>query len=79
MYGTPARASFQILGPGGESVVQPASPTPAVAADAGTSGIIALTAILGVLGLALFGAGFGAFVKQMRGREEQVTAPVRRD
>ena len=79
MYGTPARASFQILGPGGESVVQPAAPTPAVAADPGTSGIIALTAILGVLGLALFGAGFGAFVKQMRGREEQVTAPVRRD
>lgn len=79
MYGTPARASFQILGPGGESVVQPAAPTPAVAGDAGTSGIIAMTAILGVLGLALFGAGFSAFVKQLRGREEPVTAPVRRD
>lgn len=79
MYGTPARASFQILGPGGESVVQPAAPTPAVAGDGGTSGIIAMTAILGVLGLALFGAGFSAFVKQLRGREEPATAPVRRD
>lgn len=79
MYGTPARASFQILGPGGESVVQPAAPTPAAADPGSTSGIIALTAILGVLGLALFGAGFSAFVKQMRGREEPVTAPVRRE
>lgn len=79
LYGTPARASFQILGPGGESVVQPVAPTPAVAGDAGTSGIVALTAILGVLGLALFAAGFGAFVKQLRGREEPVPAPVRRD
>lgn len=79
MYGTPARAAFQILGPGGESVVQPAAPSPVAAAEPGTSGIIALTAILGVLGLALFGAGFTAFVKQMRGREEPVTAPVRRD
>lgn len=79
MYGTPARASFQILGPGGESVVQPAAPTPAVADGGSTSGIVALTAILGVLGLALFGAGFSAFVKQLRGREEPVTAPVRRD
>lgn len=79
MYGTPARASFQILGPGGEAVVQPVAPAPAVADGAGTSGIVAVTAILGVLGLALFGAGFSAFVKQLRGREEPVTAPVRRD
>lgn len=79
MYGTPARASFQILGPGGESVVQPAAPTPAVADGGSTSGIVAMTAILGVLGLALFGAGFSAFVKQLRGREQPETAPVRRD
>ncbi|MEX0658559.1 MAG: hypothetical protein WD080_05455 [Egibacteraceae bacterium] len=79
MYGTPARASFQILGPGGESVVQPAAPTPAVADGGSTTGIVAMTAILGVLGLALFGAGFSAFVKQLRGREEPETAPVRRD
>lgn len=77
MYGTPARASFQILGPAGESAVQPAAPSPAVTAEPGTTGIIALTAILGVLGLALFAAGFTAFVKQMRGREEPATAPVR--
>lgn len=76
-YGTPARASFQILGPAGESAAQPAAPSPAVTAEPGTTGIIALTAILGVLGLALFAAGFTAFVKQMRGAEEPATAPVR--
>jgi hypothetical protein len=79
LYGTPARAAFQILGPGGESVVQAAAPSPAAAADPGTTGIIALTAILGVLGLALFGAAFTAFAKQMRTREQPTTAPVRRD
>ena len=66
-YGTPARASYQILGPNGQSVVQPVgSPAGTVANDAGSSGIIALTVGLGVLGLALFGAGFIAFVRQAR-------------
>lgn len=79
-YGTPARAAFEILGPGGESVVQPVSPSPAgLAADPSSTGMIALTALLGVLGLGLFGAGFAAFVRQVRGRDVPATAPVRRD
>ncbi len=80
-YGTPARASFQILGPGGESVVQqPGTQAPTgVASDPSSTGIIALTVGLGALGLALFGAGFTAFVRQARRREVPATAPVRRD
>ena len=80
-YGTPARASFQILGPGGRSVVQPtAAQSPgAVTSEPSSSGIIALTVGLGALGLALFGAGFVAFVRQARRREVPATAPVRRD
>ncbi|MDP9420597.1 MAG: hypothetical protein M3P53_10700 [Actinomycetota bacterium] len=79
-YGTPARASFQILGPNGDSVVQPAgSQTPAVTADPSSSGMIALTVGLGVLGLALFGAGFTAFVRQARRREVPVASRVRND
>ncbi len=80
-YGTPARASFQILGPGGESVVQqPGTQAPTgVASDPSSTGIIALTAGLGVLGLALFGAGFTAFVRQARRREVPAASPVRRD
>ena len=66
-YGTPARASYQILGPNGQSVVTPASsPVGAVGSESSSSGIIALTVGLGALGLALFGAGFIAFVRQAR-------------
>ena len=66
-YGTPARASYQILGPNGQSVVQPVSnPAANVGTETSSSGIIALTVGLGALGLALFGAGFIAFVRQAR-------------
>ena len=66
-YGTPARASYQILGPNGQSVVQAASsPAGAVGSEGSSSGIIALTVGLGALGLALFAAGFIAFVRQAR-------------
>ena len=67
VYGTPARASYQILGPNGQSVVQPvSSPAGTVGTESSSSGIIALTVGLGALGLALFGAGFIAFVRQAR-------------
>ncbi|MFN2505872.1 MAG: hypothetical protein ABR540_16875 [Acidimicrobiales bacterium] len=77
-YGTPARASYQILGPNGQSVVQPVgSSTGTVGTESSSSGIIALTAGLGALGLALFGAGFIAFVRQAR--KAPAAATVRRD
>jgi hypothetical protein len=67
VYGTPARASYQILGPNGQSVVTPAASTAGtVGTESSSSGIIALTVGLGALGLALFGAGFIAFVRQAR-------------
>ncbi len=79
-YGTPARASYQILGPNGESVVQPAgSETPAVATEPSSTGMIALTVGLGVLGLALFAAGFTAFVRQGRGRAVPVPSKARNE
>lgn len=66
-YGTPARASYQILGPNGQSVIQAAGPSPApVTSEPSSTGIIALTVGMGVLGLALFGAGFVAFLRQVR-------------
>ena len=80
-YGTPARASFQILGANGQSVVQPAGSqnTAPVPSEPSSAGILALTAGLGALGLALFGAGFTAFVRQARRREVPVAAKVRSD
>ncbi len=79
-YGTPARASFQILGANGQSVVTPAASSAGstVASSPSSSGIIALTVGLGALGLALFGAGFVAFVRQARRRDVPATAQVRK-
>jgi len=76
-YGTPARASYQILGPNGQSVVQPAgTPATAVGSEGSSSGVIALTIALGALGLGLFGAGFVAFARQAR--RAPSAAPVRK-
>jgi hypothetical protein len=80
-YGTPARASFQILGPTGQPAVEVpgAQSATGVTSEPSSTGILALTIGLGVLGLALFGAGFTSLVRQARRREVPVTAPVRRD
>lgn len=79
-YGTPARASFQIVGPGGQAAAQQPSTTPgSLVSEPSSSGMIALTVGLGALGLALFGAGFTAFVRQARRREVPAAARVRRD
>jgi hypothetical protein len=77
-YGTPARASYQILGASGQSVVAPPANAAAatVPSEPSSAGIIALTVGLGVLGLALFGAGFIAFVRQTRATAAAATARV---
>ena len=69
-----------ILGANGQSVVTPAASSvgSTVASSPSSSGIIALTVGLGALGLALFGAGFVAFVRQARRRDVPVTASVRK-
>ncbi len=79
-YGTPARASYQILGANGPIAAPVAAgANTGLASEPSSTGIIALTVGLGVLGLALFGAGFVAFVRQARRRDVPVTASVRRD
>ena len=79
-YGTPARASYQILGANGPIAAPVAAgANTGLASEPSSSGIIALTVGLGVLGLALFGAGFAAFVRQARRGDVPVTASVRRD
>ncbi len=79
-YGTPARASYQILGPNGQSVVASASSAAAATLppEPSSTGIIALTVALGVFGLGLFGAAFVAFVRQTRAAAAAATAPARR-
>jgi hypothetical protein len=79
-YGTPARASYQILGPNGQSVVTPPAQATAssVPSEPSSAGIIALTVALGVLGVGLFAAGFIAFVRQTRAAAAGTPAPARR-
>lgn len=77
-FGTPARIGFQIVGPSGEPAPV-AGGTPAIVAqpEPAGAGMLALTAILGVLGLGLFGAGMRAFARQAA--PPRVPAPVRKD
>lgn len=82
VFGGPARAAFQVLGPGGEALsAQPAGPDQLAefasdSAATASTGMVALTALLGLLGLGLFGAGVTGFVRESRG-EEPARAPVR--
>lgn len=75
--GTPARASFQILGASGPppALSPPSSTGAAAAAPSSSTGMVALTVGLGVTGFALFGFGFVAMTRQRR-RDLPVTATV---
>jgi hypothetical protein len=79
--GTPARATFEVLGANGESVV--GNDTLASADLAGepetSSALIGLTIGLGALSLALFAGGSIAVLRQAAARKRQVAATVRSD
>lgn len=76
-YGTPARATFEILGPRGESVVTQSELEVASAVDDSvSSGLVALTVGLGVAGLALLAGGSVAVIRQFRGRKVPATARI---
>ncbi len=76
-FGTPARTSFQVGNPttagSSGSIAAPAANVPAAVAATSTSsspglngGWLAAIAILGILGAALFIAGVGFFVREVR-------------
>lgn len=67
-FGTPARASFLVGGAAPQSQAPPAGTSAAVADEGTSTGVIALTVALGVLGLVLFGAGLSLFVRELRRR-----------
>jgi len=79
-YGTPARAAFEIVAPGQRPALGPNAGQTAGVPTTSTSntGVIALTVALGVLGLALFGAGATAFARQARRRAVPAAQPVER-
>ena len=79
--GTPARATFEVLTATGQSVVgsgEVATGSPST--DQSTStGLIALTIALGVLGLGFFAGGSLVVLRQVTGRRSHVPAPVKHD
>jgi hypothetical protein len=78
-YGTPARATIEIVQPGQRPVVTPnALQAGTVASSTSSSGAIAFAVTLGVLGVTLFGAGAGAFLRSARRREVAAAESVRR-
>ena len=75
-YGSPARASFQMLASGAQPVSVPVAGSRAFSsATSSSSGAVALALGLGGLGLVLFGAGFMAVVRQTR--RQPVAEPVK--
>lgn len=83
VFGGPARAAFQVLGPGGEALAtQPAGPDQLAqfatsSTSAASAGMIALTAALGIIGLGLFGAGVAGLARQAGGAPEAATSKRR--
>ena len=79
--GTPARATFEVLTATGQSVVgsgEVATASPST--DESTStGLIALTVALGVLGLGFFAGGSVVVLRQVTGRRSRVPATVNHD
>ena len=76
-YGTPARASFLVLGAAVQPVAPPAAvatTTPPPASSGGNGALIALMVFLGIGGFALFAAGVAVAARQVRRRP--VPAPV---
>lgn len=67
-FGTPARTSFLVGSAAAKSQSPPSGATAAVADEGTSTGVIALTVALGVLGLVLFGAGLSLFVRELRRR-----------
>lgn len=79
--GTPARATFEVLGANGESVVGDGELGAAGTApdEQTSSGLLALTIGLGVLGLALFAGSSIAAIRQVASRRAATPAVVKQD
>jgi hypothetical protein len=79
--GTPARATFEVLGANGESVVGNSELGAAGTApdEQTSSGFLALTIGLGALGLALFAGSSIAVIRQVATRRTATPAVVKQD
>lgn len=86
VFGTPARASFQVVGPGGATANQSQNGAPstnplgsvATSSSGVSGGLLAATIVLAVLGISLFGFGAAGYARQRRKAEAPVPAPTKK-
>lgn len=76
-HGTPARASFLVGEAQPEEIGDTGPPTTAPVSASPSNALLGLTALLAILGLGLFGAGIGTFVRAARQRTEKAKAYAR--
>lgn len=77
-FGTPARASY-LVGTADQpaEISEPTGSAAAASPEASMStGLLALTAVLALAGVGLFGAGLGLFIRQSRRQGAEQRAPV---
>ena len=86
-FGTPARATFQVVGPGGATgspsqtgapTANPLAAVPTSSSSGVSGGLLAATILLAVLGVALFGFGAAGYARQRRRAEKPVAAPTKK-
>ncbi|HEX2064325.1 MAG TPA: hypothetical protein VHE80_07875 [Acidimicrobiales bacterium] len=78
-FGTPARAVFEVLGPGGQPARPVAEAPVSGGAESSSAGAIALMAGLGIVGVSLFALGSRMFVRELRSRQVPAVERLRRD
>jgi hypothetical protein len=76
VFGTPARASLVVGDPAPPQAIEPGAEPGATPADTG-SGLLALSALLIVAALGLFGAGLALFTRELQHRRRSSAVPSR--
>ncbi|MDP8929339.1 MAG: hypothetical protein M3O70_12405 [Actinomycetota bacterium] len=74
VFGTPARAAVMVGSPAPVEGEAAGAPTVSTTPEPGSGAMVAVTALLALLGLGLFGGGLALFVREVRSR--RVTARV---
>lgn len=73
VFGTPARASLAVGSPGSPTAIDPVGAPAAMPPDSGT-GLFALSALLALVALGLFGTATAVFTRELRSRRRSAPA-----
>lgn len=74
VFGTPARASVVVGSPATADAIESDAAPASAAADGGSGGLLALSGMLAVVALGLFGAAMALFTRELRNRKRGAPA-----